>query len=107
MLKGERADELSMAVDTKAFHIHGLDIELISRAVRIVAVGAKHNAVRHRVPGRKSKLGFDLIVTGKTKIVDLFAVSLLLGAFVKLVTVLAGHLVSSMLAVGPILDVTQ
>jgi len=51
MLKGERADELSMTVDTKAFHIHGLDIELISRAVRVVAICAKHYAVRYRVPG--------------------------------------------------------
>ena len=51
MFKGEWADELPVAVDAEAFNIHRFDIRGVSRAVRIMAIGAKHNAIRNRVPG--------------------------------------------------------
>jgi len=107
MLKGERADELSVTVDTQTLHVHGFDTVRISRAVGVVAVRAQHNALRYRVPGGEGELGLDLVVTGKTQIVDLFPVSLLLGALVKLVAILASHFPPGVFTFGPELDVDQ
>jgi hypothetical protein len=73
----------------------------------MLAVRTQHNTLRYRVPGREGELGLDLFVAGKTQVVDLFAMSLLLGALVKLVAILASHFPSGVFAFGPELDVDQ
>ena len=101
----ERALLVHVTAGTHFFDGNALEILILPRAVRLVAIDAGHFLFAHGVPGKLGKLHACIDMTGITHLIHLMPAHLLLRSLMQFVAVKATDVTAGVDAAIPVVQI--